>query len=530
MLLSEEYELNNENIDVMSEKIQAFMKEKGYRRMEVAHFRLVMEELLLRIAESEESPETVTLVLGKKQGRNVISIRYAGRALDVTRGDEDEWNDKLLESLGQDPTWGYGRGVNHVTVKLPKVDGGNTLISMILAIVAAVVIGGSAEAVAPEFMLAVNDTFIEPAAGAFLAIITTMGSLVVLTSIMNGIFGVGDVSTLGRFGKVMFPRFFAVTFITGIAALLMALPFVNPVWDAPEAGESQAKAMVELVLGVVPTDIVSPFQDGNTLQIIFIAIVLAITLLVMGERVRHVVVLVEELYDVTQYIMEQVCRLLPVYIFVSILNMVWSGRGSALVGLWKPIVIVIALDLIIITVYVLVVCLQTGTSPILFIAKILPVGLIGFSTASSMAAFNEGVEMERKSLGIGKSVTTLGLPVGSVIFMPAVVVCFVVVPLYLAEYYQVPVSMGWFFTLVFVAGMLAVAVPPVPGAGVTCYVIILTQMGIPVEAVSIAIALDVILDHVDTGFNILHIHTMLTSVASSMGELDKETLHSKSAG
>ena len=64
----------------------------------------------------------------------------------------------------------------------------------------------------------------------------------------------------------------------------------------------------------------------------------------------------------------------------------------------------------------------------------------------------------------------------------------------LAEYYGVTISIHWVITGVLTAGLLAIATPPVPGGSLTCYTVLLAQLGIPAQAVALAIAGNVILD------------------------------------
>lgn len=72
------------------------------------------------------------------------------------------------------------------------------------------------------------------------------------------------------------------------------------------------------------------------------------------------------------------------------------------------------------------------------------------------------------------------------------------------------------------AGFLALAVPPVPGGGIACYSIIFLQLGIPVEALGIAVVLEILLDFLSTTLNMVAVTIDMVQVAAKLDMLDEE--------
>ena len=97
----------------------------------------------------------------------------------------------------------------------------------------------------------------------------------------------------------------------------------------------------------------------------------------------------------------------------------------------------------------------------------------------------------------------------------------------MAETYGVAITPAWLLTLLFISVMLAIAAPPVPGAALTCYTLLFTQLGMPMEAVAIMTALNVILEFVATALNLFGLQLALTDLGGSLEMLDMETLRSK---
>lgn len=61
----------------------------------------------------------------------------------------------------------------------------------------------------------------------------------------------------------------------------------------------------------------------------------------------------------------------------------------------------------------------------------------------------------------------------------------------------------------YISVVLAIAVPPVPGAALTCYTILFMRLGIPTDAIAVVITLNVILEFVTTAVNIFCLQTEL---------------------
>ena len=82
----------------------------------------------------------------------------------------------------------------------------------------------------------------------------------------------------------------------------------------------------------------------------------------------------------------------------------------------------------------------------------------------------------------------------------------------------------WVVTGVLVSGLLAIAAPPIPGGSLTCYTVLLTQLGIPEEAIGLAVAGNVILDFFMTSCGISCLQSELVLSSRRLGMLDVETL------
>ena len=93
---------------------------------------------------------------------------------------------------------------------------------------------------------------------------------------------------------------------------------------------------------------------------------------------------------------------------------------------------------------------------------------------------------------------------------------------FFADKYGVHCSVTWIAIAVFISAVVAIATPPIPGGGTVAYSILFLQLGIPKEALAIALALDVLADFLITAFDVLVLPMTLIQIASKLGMIDIE--------
>ena len=74
--------------------------------------------------------------------------------------------------------------------------------------------------------------------------------------------------------------------------------------------------------------------------------------------------------------------------------------------------------------------------------------------------------------------------------------------------------------------LLSLGAPGVPGSGLVCLGIVVTQLGVPIESLGLVMAINPFVDMLDTMSNITGDIAAATVTAKSEGLLDKETFNS----
>ena len=150
--------------------------------------------------------------------------------------------------------------------------------------------------------------------------------------------------------------------------------------------------------------------------------------------------------------------------------------------------------------------------------------MIALTTASSSAAFGVNMNCCEEKLGINSRITNFGIPLGIVMYMPGTAINFLIVGMYMAECYQVEMNLSWMLIAILISGILAIAAPPVPGGGLTCYTVMFLQLGIPEEALALTMTLDLIFDFVATAVSQTFLQAELVLLSDKLGLMDRKRL------
>ena len=112
--------------------------------------------------------------------------------------------------------------------------------------------------------------------------------------------------------------------------------------------------------------------------------------------------------------------------------------------------------------------------------------------------------------------------------MPAGTVASMIVILYEASSAGVAVSPFWLLMAVLLTITLQAASPPVTGIGLLSYAVIFTQLGIPEDALTTAMVVDILFGFVTAPLNQAMLQLELVLEADRSGALDRETLERES--
>lgn len=517
-----EYTFSLKDIEAACQSVVKMLSDFKVEHREAVGIKLALEDVLLEYR--EKFGESVVYKLKYKKGFSSLRIEFnfMGECFNPLEKEEGSvLISGLLSKMGIAPSWNYKNGRNNI-VFIAKKKPVSQIKKMLVAVALSVVAGVLLTVLPDGFAGAVSKYFLTPMTNLFMGLISAIAGPLVFLSVLGSICSMGDLETFGKIGKRTISAILVYAGGIGLFVTIIAALFFD-ISPGGSAGSDFSK-ILELIYNIVPSNLFEPFLTGNALQIIFIAIIFGMAMLMLSSKVAAVSSIVEQLSTLLQMVMGIITEFLPYVVFIIFTNIIAGGGLKDLISSWKMMLIMFLLILVVLVGIILWICIRKRVSPVTIVKKILPTYIIALTTASSAAAFSTNIKDANEKLGINKKTVEFGTPLGQAMFKPCVVVFLCVLQLTFAENHGMDITIAW-LVLGYITNLLvSFAVPPVAGGALIGITISFAQLGIPLEMMGIAIALNTIVDFPSTATNTVGWQLVLTDVADSLGLLDKDTL------
>ena len=498
------------------------MKKRGCESKELIRIKLSIEEALICYQQRLGEEAEFTLDTGAGFGRSKIRLTIPGAEADPFADagafyDEDLFIRNVLNQMGKLPRWYYRHGKNEIIFTADKKKASEWM-KLVIAIAAAVFFGLIVKVLPETLGILLRDGIISPLINTFLGFLNAVAGPMIFLSVVWGIFSIGDATTFSEVGKLLSKKtgLFLISMIPVVA--IVSMPFFHLNFGGGKAG-SDFTSLYQMVLDIIPSNLFTPFSRGNTLQILFVAVIIGITMLLISKNTQTIADLTEQLGFIVNSIMNVVSSLVPLFVFGSLFVIVVSsdfGKLAAGAKFFLATAVGCALLLILHTVVVWIRCKIT---PVKLWKNSLSTFLIAITTASSSAAFTDNLQTCINKHGVNKRLTNFGVPFGQILYKPAVAVLFWFSVICTAESEHIQISAAWIITALFICIVLSTAAPPVPGGMSASFTILFAQLGLPAAEIAVILSLTSILDFIVTGTNIFSGQCLLIVASNSF---DKE--------
>lgn len=369
------------------------------------------------------------------------------------------------------------------------------LIAFVLAIIVGVIVGPSIEVV-------------KPLGDLFLRLIKFIIVPLVLASLVIGVAGTGDIKRIGRMGGITFAYYLITTAIAVLIGLILANIFkpgsgLNLTISEEAAEPKEVPGAIDTLLNIIPTNPIQSLVDANMLQIIFFALFLGVAIALVGDRAKPVYDFFDGLAEIMYKITHIVMKVAPIGIFGLIAPVVGQYGASVLLPLIKLILVVyIGCILHALIVYSSSVKFLANYSPVKFFKGTLPASLVAFSSSSSSATLPITIQNTEENLGVSKKVSSFVLPLGATINMDGTALYQGVCVLFIAQFLGVDLSFTQQLIIVLTATLASIGTAGVPGAGLIMLTMVITAVGLPLEALALVAGVDRVLDMIRTSINV----------------------------
>ena len=319
-----------------------------------------------------------------------------------------------------------------------------------------------------------------------------------------------NIGSLGRMGGKVF-LYYLLTSAAALVVGVIVASLLNPGTGTSLTGSESIETpdnpgVVQVLLNIVPQNIVTAFSEMNLLGIIFTALVfgIAISYLRSGrdhhDLGEHLYKVVDALNETTLAVMKGILQFVPIGIFAIIAKVVGNQGADTLLSLGNFIVVLYVALLVQLGLYVLFL-LAGKTRPGQFFKQARTPMLTAFATQSSSGTLPLTLDAAR-NLGLKKSLYGFSLPLGATMNMDGAAIRIAVSAVFAANVVNDPLSFSAIVQIVIVGTLASVGTAGVPGAGIIMIATVFSQVGLPMEAVALLTAVDVLVGMGCTALNV----------------------------
>jgi len=345
----------------------------------------------------------------------------------------------------------------------------------------------------------------------------------IASSIIVGMGGMGDSAAVGRLGI----RTLVYYTVTTLLAILTGLLLVNLFRPGIVGGQPAARLLhlgalpasvaqhveghgmgelVGVILRMIPENVVAAAADnGRMLAVIVFSLLFGFFMMRIPEPGAGTLkAFWQGVLDVMMGITGLVMRFAPAGVFGLVARTVANTGFAAFRPLLGFFLVVVA-GLLLHSAVTLPLLLRFAGGirrPYGHVKAMAPALLMAFSSSSSSATLPLTLECAERRAGVPGRIASFVLPLGATVNMDGTALYECVAAMFLAQAYGLHMGLSTQFVVVLMALLTSVGVAGVPSASLVAITIILSAVGLPLEALGLILVVDRILDMMRTAVNV----------------------------
>ncbi|MCZ7590710.1 MAG: dicarboxylate/amino acid:cation symporter [Kiritimatiellae bacterium] len=361
----------------------------------------------------------------------------------------------------------------------------------------------------------------------------------IVSAIMSGMAQLQGGRDFGRLGAKTLLYYLAtatIAVLTGLMFVLWFHPGVihgQPAKDIIGLSENIAEVqqhvegrsgqdIADILIRMVPTNVVQSAAEGDMLGLIVFSLLFGFFITRLPQSsAASLGTLIQAVFDVMMKLTDWILRFAPLGVFGLVAKVVATTGLDA----WQPLAIFFSTVLLALGTHMfvtmpLLLLIFARVKPSRHYRAIAPALLTAFSTSSSTATVPVTMECLDKRAGVSNRVSSFVIPLGATVNMDGTALYECVAAIFIAQAYGLELTFATQFTVVALAILTSIGVAGIPAASLVAIVLILQNVGLPVEGLGLILATDRILDMCRTAVNAFGDATGAVIIARSEGETD----------
>ena len=504
-ILRDTHLLDAAGVDNISAQIADVLSDYSYiTHRDILRLRLSAEEILLHWMRNTASGK-VQLIIEEKGHWLDLSLVLDGTPFRLPPPEVSEVSgisgvESTLANLGIDWIYQFDHGQNSAYISVEAKDSHrlrHVMTAMALAIVTAVVLRLGL----PSAVELIQDYVTQPLLGLCSKFLTAVVTPMMLLAVISGVLSVGSPRVFHQVGRFACIRFLFSMMATILCASAVCIAFFS--FSPMGEKEGDLTTFTRFLSGIVPDNALSPLIEGNMLQIIFLGFVVGLAMLFLQRRAGLSAQIVDEGSAIVLKLLTGFEKAIPVFVYLSMLSTGLSANISDLLSYGEMIVLFVAFTAVVTTAQLIYVSRRIEVPVKVLWATLRPTFMAQLSSVCSSSAFSDAYETCKREFGMDKRLVGFALPIGTVIHKPLIAAEFVFVIFAIRDITGDTMSFGSLLLLILMAFLASVAYPPVSGGEISCYTILLLQMGMDSGLLAVACTLSTLFDILESPCNTL---------------------------
>ncbi|ALH95860.1 dicarboxylate/amino acid:cation symporter [Acinetobacter equi] len=345
---------------------------------------------------------------------------------------------------------------------------------------------------------------LKPLGDAFIKLVKMIIAPVIFLTVVTGISGMKHMAEVGRVaGKAMlyFITFSTIALIIGMIVGNVIKPGaglnidVNSLQDkagkvAEYSQKAQDMSIVDFLLNILPTTLMSPFVSGEILQVLFISVIFGLALAATGDKGQPIVELLNNLTTPVFKLVGMLMKFAPIGAFGAMAFTIGKYGISSIGNLMFLIATFYITSLLFVLVVLGLVARYNGFSILDLIRYIKDELWLVLGTSSSEAAL-PSLMRKMEQAGCEKSVVGMVIPTGYSFNLDGTNIYMTMAALFIAQACNIDLTIGQQITLLLVAMISSKGAAGVTGAGfITLAATLSVVPTVPVAGMALILGID----------------------------------------
>ena len=336
----------------------------------------------------------------------------------------------------------------------------------------------------------------------------------IVSSMIVGITGLGDIRKVGKAGTITLVYFLSTSGIAVIAGIIV-VNIMQPGFGVELTTDIPEKVAGKESIGI--TDILESFVTPNLfesmakmeiLPIIMFSLVFGGVLTTLGEKGKLVISVFDGINIAIMKIVHLVMYFAPLGVFALVSSKLGAAGGG---DLFLAELLKIGKFAVTVILGLMIHALITLPAILYFVAKQNPLTYFknmsaalttALSTASSAATLPVTIECVEEENKISRRTTLFVIPLGATVNMNGTALYESIAAIFIAQMVGINLGLGDQVLIFLTATLAAIGAAGIPEAGLVTMVIVLQAVGLPLEGIGMLLSIDWFLDRLRTSVNV----------------------------